>query len=68
MLAGHFFAHIPQPTHLLESTIAFVPWGIEIALNLQAVRQHPHAMQKYLLMNAFFFIVNTSDLLKYTMI
>jgi hypothetical protein len=57
MLAGHFFAHIPQPTHLSELTMALVPVGIDIASSLQAVRQQPHATHSFLLIIAFFFIV-----------
>jgi len=62
MLAGHFLEHIPQPMHLDESIMAHTPFGIEIALILHALRQHPHATHRFWFTKAFLFIINTSDI------
>ena len=54
MLAGHFAAHMPHPLHFFLSMIAQVPSGMEMALNLQAVRQQPQDTHKFLSTDAFF--------------
>ena len=59
-LAGHVLAHIPHPTHLLESMMAHTPCGMVIAPSLQAVRQQPQAAHKLVLTQAFFFIFISS--------
>lgn len=44
-LAGHSFAHFPQPTHLPSITSAMIPRTIAIACMGHTLTQHPQATQ-----------------------
>jgi len=46
-LAGHSFAHLPQPTHFPMSTWAMIPWKIWMASMGQTLAQQPQATQLF---------------------
>lgn len=55
-LAGHSFAHFPQPTHLVISTSAMIPFIILIAPIGQTLMQQPQATQSDCSTKAFRFL------------
>lgn len=52
-LAGHSFAHLPQPTHFPMSTRAMIPWKIWMASMGQTLAQQPQATQLFWSTKAF---------------
>ena len=58
--AGHSFAHLPHPTHLVSSMIALIPLKIVIAPKGHIFKQQPQATHRFSSTCAFRDILLTS--------